>query len=117
VNYDPLLAKVTAAAESRTAAISRAAAALRAFPILGIRTNLPFLIRVIEHPDFAAGRLHTGFIEEHAESLLPTRDAPPEALAVAAVAPDAVGGMSSPAAPAFRPDISDPWSTIRGWGR
>jgi acetyl/propionyl-CoA carboxylase alpha subunit len=68
VNYDPLLAKVTALAESRPAAIARMVAALRGFPILGIRTNLPFLIRVLEHPDFGAGRLHTGFIDEHAEA-------------------------------------------------
>jgi 3-methylcrotonyl-CoA carboxylase alpha subunit len=107
VNYDPLLAKVTVLAESRAAAIARALSALRAFPILGTRTNLPFLIRVLEHPDFKAGHLHTGFIDEHADALLARRDAPPDALAAAAVA-------SPPRQNAPDPD---PWATLDGWGR
>ena len=43
----------------------RTIAALHAFPVLGIRTNIPFLGRVLDHPDFRAGHLHTGFIEQH----------------------------------------------------
>jgi acetyl-CoA/propionyl-CoA carboxylase biotin carboxyl carrier protein len=113
VHYDPLLAKVTVWAESRDAAIARAAAALRRFPILGISTNVPFLIRLLEHPDVRAGTIHTRFIEDHALELLTAPDTPVEALAAAALAsagetvgpnPVAVGGP-------------DPWGTIRGWGR
>ena len=70
VNYDPLLAKLTVTAETRDAAIARAIAALRAFPVLGIRTNIPFLGRILDHPDFRAGHLHTGFIDQHLEDLL-----------------------------------------------
>ena len=113
VHYDPLLAKLTASAESRDAAIARAASALRAFPVLGIRTNVPFLIRLLEHPDIRAGRMHTRFIEEHASELLTTADPPLEALAAAALArpaqPTTPGGSPATAA--------DPWSAIGGWGR
>jgi acetyl-CoA/propionyl-CoA carboxylase biotin carboxyl carrier protein len=113
VHYDPLLAKLTAFAESRDAAIARAASALRAFPVLGIRTNVPFLIRLLEHPDIRAGRMHTRFIEEHASELLTSPDPPLEALAAAAVATASQGlnTVDSATAPA------DPWSTIGGWGR
>ena len=45
VNYDPLLAKLIAHAETRDAAIRRLGAALRAYPVLGIRTNIPFPAR------------------------------------------------------------------------
>ena len=107
ISYDPLLAKLTASAETRPAAISRAAAALRGFPVLGIRTNVPFLIRVLEHPDFTAGRLHTGFIEEHA-ALLARPDAPAEAFAAAAVVSE------NTAVPTL---AGDPWDGVRGWGR
>ena len=41
VHYDPLLAKVIASAETRELARVRLIAALRNFPILGIRTNVP----------------------------------------------------------------------------
>ena len=111
VNYDPLLAKLTCAAESRPAAIARAVSALRAFPILGIRTNLPFMIRVLEHPDFAAGKLHTGFIDEHADALLARHETPPEAIAAAAA------DLTPERLASTRRSASDPWATIKGWGR
>ena len=69
VNYDPLLAKLIAVAETRPAALQRAVAALRAFPILGIRTNIPFLLRVLEHPDVQRGAAHTSFLDEHLAEL------------------------------------------------
>jgi len=116
VNYDPLLAKVTALAESRPTAIARMVAALRRFPILGIRTNLPFLIRVIEHPDFGAGRLHTGFIDEHAKAFLTPREAPPEAFAAAVSGVPPLRPTSSDFS-ASSPASADPWTTIRAWGR
>ena len=36
---------------------------LREFPILGIRTNVPFLLALVRHPDVRAGRLDTGLID------------------------------------------------------
>ena len=113
VHYDPLLAKLTAWAESREAALNRAVAALRTFPILGTLTNVPFLIRLLENPEIRAGRMHTRFIEEHAAELLTVPDAPLEALAAAALATAAAPVAASAATEA----APDPWSTIRGWGR
>jgi 3-methylcrotonyl-CoA carboxylase alpha subunit len=113
VHYDPLLAKLTAWAESREAAINRAVAALRRFPILGILTNVPFLIRLLAHPEIRAGKMHTRFIEEHAAELLTVPDAPLEALAAAALASTPVAAALNPATVA----APDPWSTIHGWGR
>ena len=55
VHYDPLLAKLIAWGETRDAARRRALAALRSYPILGIRTNIALLIELLEHPRFIAG--------------------------------------------------------------
>ena len=63
VHYDPLLAKVIASAETRGQAVARLVAALRAYPVLGIRTNIPFLLRVLEHPRFTEGAIDTGFLD------------------------------------------------------
>jgi acetyl/propionyl-CoA carboxylase alpha subunit len=112
VNYDPLLAKLTVLAETRTSAIERALAALRVFPVLGLRTNIPFLGRVLNHPEFREGRLHTGFIEQHMDTLIGVDTVPDEAVAAAASidpAPPAAGGPSSRGL--------DPWTTLTGWGR
>jgi acetyl-CoA carboxylase biotin carboxylase subunit len=69
VHYDPMIAKVIASAETRDLAIARLSAALRAFPILGVRTNLPFLLRVLEQPQFRAGRVDTSFLDREAAAL------------------------------------------------
>jgi len=114
VHYDPLLAKLTATAESRDAAIARALAALKRFPILGIRTNVPFLIQLLDHAAMRAGHVHTRFIEDHALELLTARDTPTDALAAAA----AIGPASDlPMARKEPSTAADPWATIRGWGR
>jgi acetyl-CoA carboxylase biotin carboxylase subunit len=115
VQYDPMLAKLIAYGESRQMAIDRAAAALRAFPILGVRTNLPFLIKVLGHPVFRDGHLHTGFVDEHLSSLL--ERAAPSAVVTAAAeflrsAPAVASGAGGANGP--RPD---PWSDLTGWGR
>ena len=100
-------------ADSREGAIERALAALREYAVLGIRTNIPFLIRVLGHSEFRAGRLHTGFVEAHLGELLNDTPGPDEALAAAAVIQASRASAISPtgASPA------DPWSTLTGWGR
>jgi len=113
VQYDPMLAKVIASAESRDAAIARAVAALRDFPILGVRTNLAFLINVLEHRAFRAGDLHTGFVDEHLAALLAKPEPGDAVLATAAVARSTTAG----ARPGPAIHTADPWTDLRGWGR
>ncbi|MEP6918379.1 MAG: acetyl-CoA carboxylase biotin carboxylase subunit, partial [Acidobacteriota bacterium] len=105
VIYDPLIAKLTAAAESRDAAIARAQAALRGFPVLGIRTNIPFLLRVLAHPAFQAGAVDTGFIDANLDALLRRSPAPPEALAAAAASSTSA---ALPTVPPASPSAADP---------
>ena len=112
VHYDPMLAKLIAYGDSRAAAIARAVTALQSFPILGVRTNVAFLISVLRHPAFAAGDIHTGFVEAHLPALLETGP-PPEVVAAAARFVKARG--ASPAASVAQAD--DPWLTLTGWGR
>jgi acetyl-CoA carboxylase biotin carboxylase subunit len=63
VEYDPLIGKLVVWGEDRTEAIARMRRALGEYEILGVRTNIPFFRRMIEHEDFLAGRLDTGFID------------------------------------------------------
>jgi acyl-CoA carboxylase subunit alpha len=69
VHYDPLLAKIIAHADDRETAINRLSFALRKFFVLGPTTNREFLIDVLEHDDFRAGKAHT-------ETHIPTRSGP-----------------------------------------
>jgi acetyl-CoA carboxylase biotin carboxylase subunit len=62
-DYDSLLAKLIVHAEDRDAALRRLRRALDEFVVEGVKTNLPFHRRLVEHPDFVAGRLDTHFLE------------------------------------------------------
>jgi len=63
LEYDPLLSKLVVWASNRREAIARLERALGEYEIQGIQTNIPFFRRVLEHPDFVAGKLDTGFID------------------------------------------------------
>ena len=63
--YDPLVAKVTAWGRDRAEAIRRMRRALSEFKIVGVETNIPFHVQVMESDAFQRGELDTDFIEEH----------------------------------------------------
>jgi acetyl-CoA carboxylase biotin carboxylase subunit len=61
-NYDSMLAKVIVYDIDRPSAIRRARRCLDEMVIEGIRTNIPFLKRIINNPDFIRGEFDTGFV-------------------------------------------------------
>ena len=61
--YDSLLAKVIVHGNTRTEALARMRQALDSFIIEGVTTTIPFLGRVMRHPDFVAGTVDTKFLE------------------------------------------------------
>ena len=69
--YDSLLAKVIVHGNTRAEALQRMGQALDSFIIEGVTTTIPFLARVIRHPDFAAGTVDTKFLEREAHLLRP----------------------------------------------
>ncbi len=74
VEYDPLVGKLIAHGATREEAINRLARALDEYRLDGLVTNIPFLRRLLTHPEFVAANLHTGFIEEHAQDLFHAQD-------------------------------------------
>ncbi len=116
VHYDPMIAKIIAYDRTREATIRRMDAALRDTVILGTTTNLSFLRALIHHPAFAAGEVDTGFIERHADDLMPpdaplpdaALAAPPPAVLIAAALAEQIGGMEASAA-------ADPWARADGF--
>ncbi|NUM54633.1 MAG: pyruvate carboxylase [Candidatus Hydrogenedentes bacterium] len=62
--YDSLLVKVTAWARHFSDATRRMERCLQEFRIRGVKTNIPFLINLIEHPAFIRGECTTRFIDE-----------------------------------------------------
>jgi pyruvate carboxylase len=63
-HFDSMLVKLVCRGRTFPAAVARARRALAEFRIRGVSTNIPFLQAVLEDPDFIAGNVSTGFIEE-----------------------------------------------------
>jgi acetyl-CoA carboxylase biotin carboxylase subunit len=67
--YDSLLAKVIVHGNSRDEALARMRQALDSFIIEGVTTTIPFLGRVMRHPEFIAGKVDTKFLERETQLL------------------------------------------------
>ena len=67
--YDPMIAKVIAHGHNRNSAREQLHDLLSQTVVWPVRTNAPFLIKVLDHPDFAAGTVDTGLIGRDGERL------------------------------------------------
>jgi acetyl-CoA carboxylase, biotin carboxylase subunit len=63
LDYDPMLSKLVAYAETREEAIDRMLRALGEYVIGGIKTNISLFRRILMDEDFRAGRIDTGYLE------------------------------------------------------
>jgi 3-methylcrotonyl-CoA carboxylase alpha subunit len=111
VSFDPMLAKLVCHAESRGACIDRVDRALRDFTILGVRTNVSWLRRVVTHEAFRDGRVSTRFVVEHEQSL---RRATPEVVPAVAAVLSRAAVPAAREAPSRRPSV---WDVLGNWGR
>ncbi|MBW2369304.1 MAG: carbamoyl-phosphate synthase large subunit, partial [Deltaproteobacteria bacterium] len=70
-NFDSLLAKLVCHATSSDIAdaMAKTYRGLCEFRIEGVRTNIPFLQGILQHPDFIANRIHTRFVDDHMDVL------------------------------------------------
>lgn len=71
IHYDPMIAKLIVYDHDRASAITRMINALREMVILGATTNLDFLLSLIDHPIFRKGEVHTRFVDDQLDDLLP----------------------------------------------
>lgn len=71
--FDSMLVKVTGWGRSVKGATERIDRALREFRIRGVKTNIPFLHNVINHPEFQKGEATVGFLQNYPDLLNITR--------------------------------------------
>ncbi|MBO9724277.1 MAG: acetyl/propionyl/methylcrotonyl-CoA carboxylase subunit alpha [Novosphingobium sp.] len=67
--YDPMIAKVIAWGEDREEARERLGEMLEDTAVWPVRTNASFLVKALQHPDFAAGKVDTGLIGRDGEAM------------------------------------------------
>jgi acetyl-CoA carboxylase, biotin carboxylase subunit len=89
LEYDPMISKLIVQGENREQVRTRMLRALEEYHILGIRTNIHYLRKILMHPEFISGAYDTQFIGKYQEELLQSEaeqiETEPIALAAAAI--------------------------------
>ena len=100
-HYDPMVSKLCVWAPTRAQAVDRMRRALSEYVVTGIKTSVPFHLRVMSHPAFIAGEYDTGFIAAHEEALLnpPRLGSDGKALAIAAAVAQAFRDQDAAGSP------------------
>jgi acetyl-CoA carboxylase biotin carboxylase subunit len=62
-NYDSMIAKLIVSGQSREEVITRMKRALQEFVIEGVKTTIPFHIKLMDNPQFRSGKFTTKFLE------------------------------------------------------
>jgi acetyl-CoA carboxylase, biotin carboxylase subunit len=116
LDYDPMLSKLIVHAPDRVSAIARMRRALDEYFIDGIKTNLPLFRRILDHPDFHAARLDTGFLDRLLAARPPGETERNGSLEVAALSAALFAATAGPPAnpsnrrrQADQPDGSSAW--------
>lgn len=117
-HYDPMIAKLTVWGADRNQAIARMREALRETVVLGISTNIPFHLRVLQEPDFIRGDFSTRYIDEHPDLLAPAAlGEEAEAAAVAAAAWSAAQTLGAPTSSSSDSADVSAWRQSARWRR
>jgi acetyl/propionyl-CoA carboxylase alpha subunit len=110
VKFDPMLSKLICYAENREACIDRLSRALGDYVILGTKTNISWLRRLITHPAFRAGEVSTRFIPDHESDL--AVQIPDEVPLLAAALAASARPTAVPAAGSRSPRIPSVWDLV-----
>jgi acetyl-CoA carboxylase, biotin carboxylase subunit len=107
LDYDPMLSKLVAFAETRELAIDRMLRALEEYAIGGIKTNIGLFRRILSDTDFRAARIDTGYLERLLAEAAPVEElAVPEDIVAIAAALLASSNSERPPQTAARPSES-----------
>ncbi|RMH37918.1 MAG: acetyl-CoA carboxylase biotin carboxylase subunit [Nitrospirae bacterium] len=63
--YDALLAKLTVHGRTWDETVRRTHRSLEEFVLRGVKTTIPFMMKIMEEPDFKAGRFDTAYLDRH----------------------------------------------------
>ena len=113
--YDPILSKLIVWGQDRNDAIQRMRHALDNYIILGIKTQLPFLKAVIEHPEFITGNTNTNFLKEYFSNWqMPVLDEKQILTALAIAAIHDMTNSKNDVRIARQSQLT-PWNTVGQW--
>jgi 3-methylcrotonyl-CoA carboxylase alpha subunit len=113
--YDPMIAKLIVWGADRTEALACLRAALAECEIVGPKSNIGFLERLVRHPAVVDGRIDTGYLDRHLDEFMPAADLDASqqvAIAVAALLQQEADARQDAT---HSPDPGSPWAVGDGW--
>ncbi len=117
-HYDPILSKLITWAETRKISLARMSCTLENYIILGIKTNIGFLKRIMDTEKFITGEYHTHFIDDNEEALIPQHENIAQVLIAASLIKTlrrtgVSAQIASKAAQVHK--ITTPWQELGSW--
>lgn len=114
--YDPLLAKLVVSSETREESIDKMIWALSHYVILGVVTNISFLRKVLEHPEFRKGkRITTHFVEEYFKDWTVSKEGLPVDAIIALAVYDSIHTQREEVVRYKEIDPHSPWKHVGRW--
>jgi 3-methylcrotonyl-CoA carboxylase alpha subunit len=113
--YDPMIAKLIVWGADRTEALAGLRAALAECGIVGPKSNIGFLERLVRHPAIVEGRIDTGYLDRHLDEFMPAVGL--DAVQQVAIAVAALLQQEADARQGARhsSDPGSPWAVGDGW--
>lgn len=114
--YDPMLGKIIVWGADRAAAIDKMRQALQQTTVLGVTTNIDYMLDILAEPHFQAGDTLTHYLATHFDGWQPPAIADDDVwLALAAAELLGKGGSTQTSSAAVATGQNDPWQTVGRW--
>ena len=113
--YDPMIAKLIVHDADRPRALARLREALAQCDIVGPKSNIEFLERLVRHPVVVEATIDTGYLDRHLDEFLPAPNTDPDLLLAATVARLIAQERDAIARAAGSHDPHSPWAIADGW--
>ena len=113
--YDPMIAKLIVHDEDRPRALARLRDALAQCDLVGPKSNIEFLERLVRHPAIVEGRIDTGYLDRRLDEFLAPAQADSALLLAAACATLLAQETEARDAATASDDPTSPWAIADGW--
>ena len=113
--YDPMLSKLIVSAENRDECINKIIWALSRYVVIGVKTNISFLIKVLNHAEFRKGNITTHFIDNHFKDWISSKKSLPVEAIIALSVYDSIHSRTEEIVRYKESDPHSPWKHVGRW--